>query len=176
MIFPTGKIVKTPKSQGVHLHLYPEMDRKIARDTSGKDQSGHRYFRLVLYPSQFKGSDFDYLQQVLAHRIKPFSYHSLYHFGRVTRLDLAVDDLLHPAHSFLPFRRMCNVSGIYTTWFGQKGTIYLGSKFSPLQFANYIARLGRCLKLEVNRSFRLTLGSRHAIDISEYPRVKSPQR
>jgi len=57
--------------------------------------------------------------------------------ARVTRLDLAVDDLLHPVHSFVPFRRLCNVSGIYTSWCGQKGTIYLGSKLSPLQFANY---------------------------------------
>lgn len=137
VIFPDGKIVKTPKSQGTHLHLYPETDRKISEVQAATSKSGHRYFRLVLYPSQFLGDEFQYLQQVLAHWLKPFSYKSLYHFGRVSRLDLAVDDLLHPAHSFLPFRRLCTVSGVYTNWCGQKGTIYLGSKTSPLQFANY---------------------------------------
>ena len=137
-VFPNGKIVRTiKKSQGVHLHLYPETDRKIAEVQAASTKDGHRYFRLVLYPSKFKGLDFEHTQQVLAQWLKPFTYQSLYHVGRITRLDLAVDDLLHLAHSFLPFRRLCNVSGIYTNWCGQKGTTYLGSKYSPLQFANY---------------------------------------
>jgi len=139
-IFPKGKIVLTPKSQGVHIHLYPEADRKIAEVQAAKTKNGHRYVRLVLWPSQFRGSDFEHLQKVLADWLKPFTYESLYKYGRATRFDLAVDDLLHPLNTYLPFMSFCNVSTVYMSSPGEKGTLYLGSGTSPLQFANYDKR------------------------------------
>jgi hypothetical protein len=139
-IFPKGKIVRTAKSQGVHIHLYPEGDRKIADVQAAKTRNGYRYFRLALWPSQFRGSDFEHLQKLLADWLAPFTYESLYEIGRVTRLDLAVDDLLHPLNTYLPFMSFCNVSTVYMNSPGEKGTVYLGSGTSPLQFANYDKR------------------------------------
>lgn len=136
-IFPNGKITLTSKSAGVHIHLYPGGVRKIASIQAAMTEGAYKYLRLALLPSQFVGLDFDCLQQVIANWLSYFNYKSLYYNGNVSRLDIAIDDVLHPAHSFLPFRPICNVSAIYTDWLGQKGATYLGGKTSDLQYCIY---------------------------------------
>lgn len=136
-IFPNGKITLTPKSAGVHIHLYPDGVRKIAGIQAAMTEGGYKYLRVALLPSQLKGAELKYLEDLIAHWLSPFSYKSLYSNGNVSRLDIAIDDVLHPAHSFLPFRPISNVSGIYTDWLGQKGATYLGSKTSDLQYCIY---------------------------------------
>jgi hypothetical protein len=136
-VYPGGKIIRRPNCVGMHIHLYPEKTREIAEFQAAMTESGHKYFRLVLHPSKFKGSDFPYLQQVLAHWVKPFSYASLFHHGRVTRIDFAADDLVHPAHSFLPFKSFANVSSIFVDSLGYKGALYLGSVTSESEFSIY---------------------------------------
>lgn len=145
-ILPNGKMVVRDEEYCTHLYYYPEYESKkkrrcIASMTLGANKlfggkSLHRYFTLTLYPSQFRGNEFDHFKTVLGQLLPDFSYENLYSNGKVNYLELASDTLSHKNHSFLPYRKYSVNSAIYKD--GESlGTVYLGGVTSNLRFRIY---------------------------------------
>lgn len=102
--------------------------------------SVHRYLTLTLYPSQFRGNDFENFKSAFDMLMGAITYSGLYHMGKVTYLELAADSLTHKQHSFLPYRKYVSKSKIWTEADGHLGTTYVGSEDSDLRFRVYDKR------------------------------------
>ncbi len=133
---PNGKITITEQHYLTRLNWYPAKNRKIAELEIGSTKSGHRYFRLGLYPSKFRSDEFEHFKWLFT-TLMPWPYAKLYEGARVSYVELAADSLTHMAHSFIPFRPQCWYSAIYVDGKGEPGTTYLGSKTSALRFRIY---------------------------------------
>jgi len=136
-LVPQGKITITEDKYRTRMNYYPIKKRKIADLEVGASKSGHKYFRLNLYPSKFAPGEFDHFKWVLSTLLPEFSYQKLFETGRVSYIELAADSLTHAAHSFIPFRARCNKSLIFVDNNGVKGSTYLGSKLSTPRFCIY---------------------------------------
>jgi len=146
-LLPQGKIKVNKKEYEMRLDYYASFNkpdrRKIADITIGTyilNGVIKRYFKLTLYPSQFKAGDFDRFKEILETELPDFRYEKLYYTGRVTYLELAVDSLTHKNHTFLPLRLYCSKSWIYPRKDGTRGTLYLGHKTSNMRTRFYNKR------------------------------------
>lgn len=146
---PDGKIIVINNADKftTRMEYYPAFkskknNRRIADITMGGPKlfggaKTHKYFALTLYPSQFRGDDFETFKEMLDVLFDQLNYANLYATGKVNYLELTKDSLSHPHHSFLPYRRYCTKSEIWKEPNGHLGTTYVGSKSSNLYFRIY---------------------------------------
>ncbi|WP_334186763.1 hypothetical protein [Noviherbaspirillum sp.] len=139
-LVPNGTISISKKKYTTRLGYWPVKGRMIANIEVGTTKSKHRYFKLSLFPSKFKSDEFARLQKVVSEFLPGFEYASLFMHGRVAYIEFAADSLTYPAHTFIPFRKRCNHSEIYTDGDGVKGTTYIGSPQSALRYRIYDKR------------------------------------
>ncbi|MDR3368096.1 hypothetical protein [Rhodoferax sp.] len=149
-LLPLGRIFVRKEEYCTRLDYYPEYKMKqtrrcIANITVGSNvlfgKGGvHRYFKLTLYPSQFQGEDFDRFKSVLEDHLPDFNYKRLHMYGKVNYLELALDSLTHPNHTFLPYQKYVNISQIYPETDGTMGTTYICSEEGNQRFRIYDKR------------------------------------
>jgi hypothetical protein len=135
-LFPSWQIVLKKDSKMVRISFYPEENRKIADIEVGR-QYNHRYIKLGLYPSIFRGMEFSRVKELLKLLFDPLDYERFFLGSHISYIELAIDSLTRPAHSFIPFRAKTNHSSIFIDKLGAKGTTYLGSMRSGVRFAIY---------------------------------------
>jgi hypothetical protein len=148
MFVPKGKIIVIPSQYRKRLEYYPEYQSKKSNrraadiDVGAFVPSGkgklQMDFRLTLYPSNFRGNEFEQFKETLALLMPEFNYEKLYLTGKVNYLELACDTLSHHKNRFLPYRKGCAKSKVWINAIdGHQGTTYLGSQESSLRFAIY---------------------------------------
>ena len=164
-LLPSGRIILRKNQYQWRLDYYPQYiwkkagRRKIvdlilgAYKAPGKKAIDH-YLRLTLYPSQFRGEEFQHFKHTLDLLFDMFTYDMFYMVGMVTYLELAWDTLSHKNHEFLPYRKWCTKSEIQVEDTGFHGTLYVGSKSSSLWFRVYdkvkqLKDTGKSTKVEI---------------------------
>ena len=125
-LVPNGKITIKVGHYRTRLNYYAKKLR-IAEIEIGMTKLKHRYFKLGLSPSKFGPGDFDKFKETLSILLPDFCYAKLFETGRVSYIELAADSMSHKAHSFIPFRRRCNVSSVYIDKMNNAGSTYVGS-------------------------------------------------
>lgn len=137
-ILLAGKITICKKEYSTRLSYYPrKKGGKIADIEIGVTPTKHRYFRLGLYPSKFRGDDFSNLKGHLNAFFGHYFYDAVYEHSNVTYVELATDNLSHQKQSFIPYRSRMNKSFVYLTKDGQKGATYLGGVKSQVRYCFY---------------------------------------
>lgn len=147
-LLPAGRIFVREKGYTTRLDYYPAYThkkagrRKIVDITvSGYKAKGKtnlsKYLKLMLYPSQFHAGEFEHFKSVFDKLMGDISYSGLYHMGKVTYLELAVDSLTHKQHSFLPYRKYVKESDIWQEKDGHLGSTVVGSLSSKFYFRTY---------------------------------------
>ena len=137
-LVPLGRIGIRKKQYSTRLDYHPrKKGGKIADIEVGVTPEKHMYFRLGLYPSKFRGADFEVLKSQLNAFFGHDFYESVYGTARVSYIELAVDSLKLERANLIPFRSRTNQSSIYENKDGSKGSVYLGGLKSDTRFCIY---------------------------------------
>lgn len=135
---PQGKISIRKKKYSTRLDYHPrKKGGKIADIEVGVTPEKHMYFRLGLYPSKFRDTDFEVLKSQLDALFNHGFYESVYETARVSYIELAVDSLKLERANLIPFRSRTNQSFIHENKDGSKGAVYLGGLKSDTRFCIY---------------------------------------
>lgn len=134
-LVPKGKITLFKNLHVTRIGYYPDKKRKIAELTVGASKSGHMYFLMGLYPSQFQPGEFSTFKEHLEIFFQ-IPYKMWFEKARVSYLELAADSMSHERHTVIPFRERINFSTVWKAN-GHKGSLYLGSKMSKKRFCIY---------------------------------------
>lgn len=136
-LVPDGKLFVTQEMYTTRLNYFAAKKRKIADLIMGATKTNHRYFKLVLYPSNFKDGDFSKLKELLEVHFDVFNYENLFHSAHVTYIEFAADLLFREKSGFIAMKPKTALSEVFVEADGQLGTSYLGSAESALRFRIY---------------------------------------
>ena len=135
--WPLGwKVSAKCVSSSLRLLITPGKKRTIAVLEIGTSKHKQHWFKLTLFPNNFRGIEFELLQDHLLALLPDFNYAKLFHSARVTRIDLAIDCYSVSMGEVIPYRKLTRTS---RRWIGKEGlgTLYLGSPRSALWFRVY---------------------------------------
>jgi len=144
--FPKGKITLSTSNYESRINIYPfdvptGYKRKIADIRIGACKNlitkmPHYYLVFTLYPTKLLPGEFQMLEKLLE-VFYPYSYADFYFHGRVSYIELAVDDTAHSHESFLIYSKYTRFSSACINEDKTVGTTYLGNRKSPKLIRKY---------------------------------------
>ena len=145
-VLPNGKITLSVNGYESRINIYPSYvpnghNRKIADIRIGAckskvTQMPHYYLVFTTYLTKLLPGEFQMLEKLLG-LLHPYTYPDFYFNGKVSYIELAIDDTAHSHESFLIYGKHTRFSDSYINEDKTVGTTYLGSRKSPRLIRKY---------------------------------------